>query len=626
MTVQYDSAHRPYRTSMTGTGTPLQTVETHYDAANGLATEIRALDGTGAVTARVTRAFDSLGRLTSYTDADGNTSTTTYDLASRVVTTNDGKATQTRYYDEGTERRGVLSRLVDSAAGTFTATYDADGAQTSITLPNGLVRTITLDEAGTPTGMTYAKSGSTWLSFDATPTIHAQWAAASSSGLSSQAFSYDAAGRLTKVADTVNGAGCTLREYAFDADSNRTTSVTRQPDSEGQCDSAAAGSTTSYGYDTASRMTTAEYAYDALGRTTSLPERDASGLDLDATYYVNDLAHTVTQQDGIAASWTLDPTQRRFRARTQGTVTKVNHYAGDGDSPAWIDEGGGAWTRYVAGIDGALAAVQDSAGTVVLQLVNLRGDVVATSSIATGATGPSATYESTEFGTPRDGTIRRYAWQGGTQRAADPTGVTLMGVRLYNPSTGRFLQVDPVKGGNANDYDYGHADPVNHFDPTGEVNSRCSAWSSICRRYDSFGTDNLAYKVFFWMSAHEISELQKENRKSNQWWHALNTHGLNFTTDDCTFPGNIMNSIYGNHWTEACRRHDFGYRNHGKIFANTSWWDKLTARATVDKKLYNDAVAACNRAYPSWSPYRYSCQVGAETVFYAVRAGGWIAW
>jgi RHS repeat-associated protein len=46
---------------------------------------------------------------------------------------------------------------------------------------------------------------------------------------------------------------------------------------------------------------------------------------------------------------------------------------------------------------------------------------------------------------------RRYGWLGTKQRAADtPGGLILMDVRLYNPTTGRFLQTDPIKGGNAN--------------------------------------------------------------------------------------------------------------------------------------------------------------------------------
>jgi hypothetical protein len=42
-----------------------------------------------------------------------------------------------------------------------------------------------------------------------------------------------------------------------------------------------------------------------------------------------------------------------------------------------------------------------------------------------------------------------------------------MGVRLYDPGTGRFWSTDPEPGGNATAYDYCSADPVNCTDLTG---------------------------------------------------------------------------------------------------------------------------------------------------------------
>jgi RHS repeat-associated protein len=93
-----------------------------------------------------------------------------------------------------------------------------------------------------------------------------------------------------------------------------------------------------------------------------------------------------------------------------------------------------------------------------------------------------------EYGTPRDtATIgqRRYGWIGTKQRAADtPGGLTLMGVRLYNPTTGRFLSVDPIAGGNANPYEYCSGDPVNCTDLDGRWSLRNSVntWSGRLRR------------------------------------------------------------------------------------------------------------------------------------------------
>jgi hypothetical protein len=42
-----------------------------------------------------------------------------------------------------------------------------------------------------------------------------------------------------------------------------------------------------------------------------------------------------------------------------------------------------------------------------------------------------------------------------------------MGARVYSPMLGRFLQVDPVIGGSANDYDYVGGDPINRSDRAG---------------------------------------------------------------------------------------------------------------------------------------------------------------
>ena len=103
---------------------------------------------------------------------------------------------------------------------------------------------------------------------------------------------------------------------------------------------------------------------------------------------------------------------------------------------------------------------------------------------AADATWTSLLYRAAdEFGNPTDlttgtrqtsdgsspGRDGRYGWLGGQQRSADALGgVLLMGVRLYDPATGRFQSVDSVPGGNATAYDYCAADPVNCTDLTGQ--------------------------------------------------------------------------------------------------------------------------------------------------------------
>jgi YD repeat-containing protein len=182
-----------------------------------------------------TTAYDTLGRPTEYEDADGGLSSTTYDLFGRPVMTSDGKGVQMRTYDPTS---GLLVKLEDSGAGTFTAAYDADGNLVEKGLPGGLLEKTTYDEVGEPVHLSYEKKtfcSCPWLDFGAERSIYGQVLAQSSLS-SSQEYSYDNAGRLTLVKDTLLGGGCTTRSYSFDADSNRTALVTRQSGIGGACD------------------------------------------------------------------------------------------------------------------------------------------------------------------------------------------------------------------------------------------------------------------------------------------------------------------------------------------------------------------------------------------------------
>ena len=127
-------------------------------------------------------------------------------------------------------------------------------------------------------------------------------------------------------------------------------------------------------------------------------------------------------------------------------------------------------------LGGNLAVTIDQTGGASYQLANLHGDVVGTAN--TADTTPNSYFDNDEYGNPRSSTAHRYGWLGGKQRSTDALGgVLLMGVRLYNPTLGRFLQVDPVPGGSSNDYDYAGQDPINTFDLDGRC-WVCSAWHS----------------------------------------------------------------------------------------------------------------------------------------------------
>ncbi|MFI7423707.1 RHS repeat-associated core domain-containing protein [Nonomuraea sp. NPDC049684] len=478
-TVSYDAAGRSVKSALTVTpategGSATPEITFTYDPSTGLRTQ--ASDGK----ATVTSGFDSLGRVTTSTDADGNTSTTTYTLDGLTASVGDGKGVTTYTYD-GTdalgkaERRGLITKIdTGGSAGVFTGAHDADGRLVTQGLPNGLTATSRYDAADNAVGLTYAKSGTTWLSFSALPDADGRVAQQSGPKASRQNYTYDAAGRLTKVADNY-GTTCTTRVYAFSAGTNRINLSTYPGDDDGACSTATTPSTQSSSFDAADRITDSGYAYDAFGRTTQVPAQQVSGTTaVSAEYFSSDRLAKLTQGQQTS-TYTLDPEGRVRSVVTSGGATPGTvgyHYASGADTPAWISEANGSWTRNISAFNG-LAAIQRSDGSSVLQLANLHGDIVATSDAATTATGVQAYFEQTEYGAPRaenSSNPGRYGWLGKAQPATDAMGGLIhMGVRLYNPATSRFLQTDPIAGGSANAYEYAGQDPVNNADTSGKA-------------------------------------------------------------------------------------------------------------------------------------------------------------
>ncbi|CAO5163029.1 hypothetical protein FAIPA1_220042 [Frankia sp. AiPs1] len=424
--------------------------------------------------------------MSSQTDADGNTATTTFDADGQPASVSDGKGVYAYTFDSATEHRGLVTSLnigAGSAPSTFTATYNGDGKLATQTYPNGLVATSQYDNTARPTALTYAKSGTTWLGYSEIDNINGQGRIVGTPNQGIE-YLYDLSGRLSLARDVRAASGtqtCTSRRYVYDADSNRSQEIS-YPDAGTNSPGATCSTSTTptytlnHSYDQADRLTDTGYVYDLFGRTTTVPAADAGGTALTVGYAADDMVASETQ-GSTTRTYTLDPT-RRIRSWTQGSSTSTNHYtSGTDDSPAWIGVTGGAWIRNIHGIGSDLAAVQDDTGTVVLQLADIHGDIVATAPDTTSATSTSSFQETNEFGKPYDPATAypRYGWLGAKQRSRDTlAGVILMGARLYNPSTGRFLQTDPVPGGSDNPYDYAHQDPYNSYD----LDGKCSCGNS----------------------------------------------------------------------------------------------------------------------------------------------------
>jgi streptogramin lyase len=447
----YDEGGRLIGSETTSTADQaLPKVTDEYNSKTGLL-EKQSTTSEGH-TKTLTSKYNSLGQMIQYTDSDGNTATYKFatpehdGVLEEMTDSGDGGADRQTYSYNATTM--AMEKLTDSAAETFTASYDTEGQLSSELYPNGMCADYSYNAVGEATQIEYVKTTncaerekSVWFSESRTPSVRGETYSRSNT-LTGDTYAYDTLGRLVETQETPAGEGCQTRIYAYDEESNRTSLTTVAPGSKGECTSTG-GTVQSHTYDEANRLSDAGVAYDSFGNVTKLPAADAEGHELTSSFYV-DNAVAAQSQNGVTNSYSLDP-EGRVREVSTGTSSQVLHYDGPGEAVAWTAEGLNT-TRNIPNLDGTLVATQTNGEAPVLQLHDLQGDVVATAALSPSPTKLLSTYNSTEFGVPSGGKAPpKYAWLGaGDIASALSSGVITYGATSYVPQTGRALQSEAV--------------------------------------------------------------------------------------------------------------------------------------------------------------------------------------
>lgn len=443
----YDAAGRRTSSETTATtGKALPQVSFSYNSEQG------SLEKESAEGRSLTSEYNRLGQLTKYTDADGNTAKYAYSgpendyLISEASDSGDGGTNRQSYeYDPTTKLR---TKLIDSAAGTFTASYDTEGKLASVSYPYGLCAVYSHDAIGDATNLKYLKSSScgeaeagVYYEDSRSLTVRGEMLSQQST-LARDIYNYDASGRLTESQETPTGEGCTVRAYVYDEEGNRASSTTRPPGTGGACQPEG-GSSEGHNYDEGKRLADGGIVYDAFGNVTKLPAADAEGHELSSTYYVDNAVASQTQ-NGVTNEYGLDP-EGRMRELISGSSKTTEHYDGPGEAISW-SESSEKWVRNIPGIDGSLLATQTNGETPVLQLHDLQGNVVATIGDKAGEGKLLSSYNSSEFGVPNGKTPPKFAYLGALGlESSFATGVITYGATSYVPQTGRALQSEVVQ-------------------------------------------------------------------------------------------------------------------------------------------------------------------------------------
>ena len=490
----------------TCTGTQVGCTTYTYDADD----ELKTVSYSDSPSENITNiGYDSDGQRTGMTDATG-TSSWSYDSLHRLTGYTNGNGATVAYgYTYGSGPSYDLDDQVRSIAypnsvGTVTQSWNADGTLASVSDWNGKQTTFAYDANGNQTGQTspsttpvtdtfgYSSAdamtsvsdsnGTTLFSATYTRNLDGLVNGDSSQASNQAKYQYTALDQLC-YAGSANTSACTSPPassypYAFDNADNLTSMEnaahsatntlqynaadelcwTVAGTSSNSCSSAPTGATS--------------YTFDNKGNRTHLAP--SSGAQ---TCYTYDQANRLTKiQTGTGSTCSTPTTVAIYgydgdgirESKTVGSATI--QFTWDGLGGNLLQQNNGTTdTSYIYGPGGI--PVEQIAGTTTTYLHHDQLGSIRLITDAAGSTSTASTKTWDPFGNQVSSTGSLTSSFGYAGQYTDPTtGFQYDRARYYDPSTGQFLNRDPLQALTRQPYAYASGDPLNNTDPSGEFN------------------------------------------------------------------------------------------------------------------------------------------------------------